>query len=106
MWVMRLFFRLLDKASESRGTCDWKRREYFRKERDYFREITFRNPGQARLLPQRISPLLHASLGETQSLDIESLPSHLFDAPSGDKGLEDGACKEVLGSLRAYCGRK
>ena len=76
-------------------------KEYFRKERDYFRQITFRNPGQARLLPQPISPLLHASLGETQCLDIKSLPSHLFDAPSGDEGLEDGACKEVLGSFES-----
>ena len=40
-------------------------KESFRKERDYFREITFRNPGQARLLPQPISPLLYASLRET-----------------------------------------
>ena len=76
-------------------------KEYFRKERDYFREITFRNPGPARLLPQPISPLLHASLGETQSLDIKSLPSHLLEAPSGDEGLEDGVCKEVLGSFES-----
>lgn len=81
------------------------KKEYFRKKRDYFREITFRNSRQARLLSQLISSLLYTSLDETQFLNIKFLFSYLFEISSDDKELKDDICKEIFDSFESLLRR-